>query len=397
MRVLYFTQLFYPAVFGGGEYIFYHWARELTKKGHDVFVITQSLQGDKSYEEVDGIKIFRVGSPLKLSGTLPVGILSNISYLLKSYSMGKKIIKENNIDIIHSNTYIPVLSAQWCSKKTNTPHIATVHDVYYTSKNNFWKTWSKQNKISRLTKFLGPLLEKKIAKTNVALFHTVSQQSKNDLESLGVTKLIKIIPNGIDPLLYDVASKPKPFQAIYVGRLIFYKNIDVIVDAFAIVVKTIPSAQLIIVGDGPMRSHLFEKINKLDIQKNIHLKGNISDKQKFKLIQESNVLLNPSLIEGFGIVVLEGFAAGKPVLVSDSKPLSDLVVDKVDGFVLESGNPKIWAEKIIEVFTDHNKAKQMGLVGKQKVCEEYSISKLTDDLVCLYNDVIHTLPNKSFT
>ena len=68
MNVLYFTQLFYPAIFGGGEYIFYQWAKELVKKGHQVFVITQSLQGEKSYETVEGIKIFRVGSTLKLSG-----------------------------------------------------------------------------------------------------------------------------------------------------------------------------------------------------------------------------------------------------------------------------------------------------------------------------------------
>ena len=387
MKIIYFTQLFYPAVFGGGEYIFYHWARELVKKGHDVFVITQSLQGEKSYEEVEGIKVFRVGSKLKLSGTLPVGILPNISYLLKSYFIGKKIIKENNIDLIHSNTYIPVLSAQWCATKI--PHIATIHDVYYTSKNDFWETWSKQNKISRLTKFLGPIIEKRIAKTNVTLFHTVSQQSKKDIESLGVTKPIKVIPNGIDSSLYDVAAEQKKFQAIYVGRLIFYKNIDVIIDAFNLITKKFPSAQLIIVGDGPMKNHLNEKINKLCLEKNIHLKGNISDEQKFNLLQESSVLLNPSLIEGFGIVVLEGFAAGKPVLVSNSKPLSDLVEDNVDGFVIEHDKPEMWSEKIIQLFKDESLTKQMGFAGKQKVYKKYSVDVLVDNLLTIYKSVIH--------
>jgi glycosyltransferase involved in cell wall biosynthesis len=385
MNILYFTQLFYPAVFGGGEYIFYHWAKELVKKGHRVFVVTQSLQGEKPHETVDGIKIFRVGAEVKLSGTLPIGILSNISYLLKSYFMGKKIIKENNIDVIHSNTYVPVISAQWCAKKI--PHIATVHDVYYTSKNDFWKTWSKQKEISWLSKFLGPLVEKKIAKTNVTLFHTVSQQSKQDLESLGVTKPIKVIPNGIDPSLYDITTEQKKFQAIYVGRLIFYKNIDVIIDAFDIVVKTMPSAQLVIVGDGPMRAHLYEKIKKIGLEKNIHLKGNVSDAQKLKLICESSILLNPSLIEGFGIVVLEGFAAGKPVLVSDSKPLSDLVEDGVDGFVLRHGDSDIWAKKIIHLFNDEPLAKRMGLAGKNKVHTKYSITALVNELLNLYKSV----------
>lgn len=386
MKILYFTQLFYPAVFGGGEYIFYHWAKELVRKGHDVYVITQSLQGEKSYDIVDGIKIFRVGSKLNLNGTLPVGIYSNISYLLQSYFIGKKIIKENHIDIIHSNTYIPVFSAQWCAKKI--PHISTIHDVYYTSKNDFWKTWSSQKKISRLTKFLGPLIEKKIANTNVRLFHTVSNQSKQDIESLGVTKPIKVIPNGINVSLYDDKSTRKKFQAIYVGRLIFYKNIDVIIDAFYIVTKKIPSAQLIIVGNGPMKPILCEKINKLKLQNNVHLIGNISDEQKFKLLQESTVLLNPSLIEGFGIVVLEGFACGLPVLVSDSKPLSDLIENNVDGFILKHNDPDIWAKKITQLFQDESLAKQMGLCGKHKVSAKYSLSSLVDDLILLYKSVL---------
>ena len=133
------------------------------------------------------------------------------------------------------------------------------------------------------------------------------------------------------------------------------------------------------------------------MKKNIHLKGNISDEQKFNLLQESNVLLNPSLIEGFGIVVLEGFAAGKPVLVSDSKPLSDLIKDTVDGFVLKHDDSEMWAKKIIQLFNDESLAKQMGLAGKQKVIERYSISKLADELLCLYDRVIREFPNKSFT
>ncbi len=73
MKILYFTQLFYPSLFGGGENVFFGWARELTKRGHQVYVITQRLENTKSYEECEGIKIFRVGYVTKIIGTLPVG------------------------------------------------------------------------------------------------------------------------------------------------------------------------------------------------------------------------------------------------------------------------------------------------------------------------------------
>jgi len=385
MKILYFTQLFYPAVFGGGEYIFYHWAKELVKKGHEVFVITQRLHGTKPQEVVEGINVFRVGSTPKLSGTLPIGISTNISFLISSYFMGMKIGKKYNIDVIHSNTYIPVFSAQWCANRLHKPHIATVHDVYYTSKKDFWKSWSKQTQMSWLSKFAGPKIEKMIAKKKVTLFHTVSEKSKSDLLEMGVSRKISVIPNGIDVDDYNIEEIEPKNQVIFVGRLIFYKNIGIIIDAISKVIKKIPDVKLVIVGDGPQKSELMNKVKSLGLQSSITLTGNISEQEKIQLIHESRILLNPSLIEGFGIVVLEGFACGKPVIVSDTKPLSDLITELKDGFVVSAHNSDKWAERIIELLSNPEIAEKMGEFGKQKVISQYSISQLTDDLIALYN------------
>jgi len=387
MKILYFTQLFYPKIFGGGEYLFYQWSKELKKKGHQVFVIAQNLQDTKSYETIDRIKIFRVGSKISGSGTLPIGIGQNLSYLFSSYFKGIKVIKEHKIDLIHSNTYIPVISAQWCSNKTKIPHIATVHDVYLTSKKDFWKNWSNQQKTSSLTKCLGPYIEKKIVKTNVTLFHTVSEQSKSDIESLGTTKKIAVIPNGIDPSIYE-NGKTSENQIIFIGRLVFYKNLEVVIDAFSKVITKIPDVKLVIIGDGPMKDSLVKKTKSLKLQDNIIFKGNVSEQEKIKLLQQSQVLVNPSLVEGFGIVVLEEFASSKPVIVSDSKPLSDLVDDSVDGFVVSSTNSSAWAEKIVELLSNPDKGKKMGEEGRKKVVSKYNISKLSDDLISLYEEVL---------
>ena len=124
------------------------------------------------------------------------------------------------------------------------------------------------------------------------------------------------------------------------------------------------------------------------MQDNIIFKGNVSEQEKIKLLQQSQVLVNPSLVEGFGIVVLEGFASSKPVIVSDSKPLSDLVDDSVDGFVVSSTNSSAWAEKIVELLSNPDKVKKMGEEGRKKVVSKYSISKLSDDLISLYEEVL---------
>lgn len=383
MNILYFTQLFYPAIFGGGEYIFYQWAKELAKKGHEIFVITQNLNGSKSYENHEGIHIHRVGSTLNLKGTLPIGIVPNLTFLVESFVKGIEITKKNKIDIIHSNTYVPVFSAQACAGLTKIPHIATVHDVYHTSKKDFWKTWSNQAGVSKSMGFLGPMMEKLITKMPVTIFHTVSEKSKQDLESTGVSKII-VIPNGVNVDNYQNNTNTRKNQAIFVGRLIFYKNIEVIINAFVKVIAKIPDAKLIIVGNGPQRSHLENLSKSLGLNNNISFTGSVSDTDKVKLISESQVLLNPSLVEGFGIVVLEGFACNKPVIVSDSKPLSDLVDDSIDGYIVSATDANSWAGKIIEIFSDSSKSSKMGLEGMRKVSTKYSISKLSDDMVSLY-------------
>ena len=125
--------------------------------------------------------------------------------------------------------------------------------------------------------------------------------------ALGTKQKITVIPNGIDPSQYQANNTQTKNQAIFVGRLIFYKNLDVILDAFSIVIKKIPDAKLVLVGDGPTKQSLVEKSKSLGIQNNVIFTGRVSHDDKVKLIGQSQVLLNPSLIEGFGIVVLEAY------------------------------------------------------------------------------------------
>lgn len=367
--------------------MFYQWACELVKKGHEVYVITQKLANEKSTETINGIKIFRVGNKIDTSGTLPTGISDNLSFFVGSFLKGIQIVKKNKIDLIHSNTYVPTISAHLCSRITRVPHIATVHDVYSTSTQNFWNKWSTQKGISKSTQTAGPFIEKLISKFHVTLFHTVSEQSKQDLVALGVRQKIMVIPNGIDPSQYENNNTPTKNQAVYVGRLIFYKNLDVIIDAFGIVTKKIPDAKLVIVGDGPTKQGLIEKASSLGIQNNVIFTGRISHKDKVKMIGQSQVLLNPSLVEGFGIVVLEGFACARPVIVSDSKPLSDLVDDSSDGYVVSATSPDQWAQKIIDVLSNPQQAMKMGQAGREKTISRYSISKLSDDMIKLYESI----------
>src|SRR4030042_6903001 len=116
MNILFFCQLYPPAIYGGGEYIFFQWAKELAKRGHEVFTIAQKLKGTADFEKIDGINVYRTGMPIEYKGVLPVSFKCNFDYVSKAFVKGLGIAFKNDIDIIHSNTYIPALAGYACAK-----------------------------------------------------------------------------------------------------------------------------------------------------------------------------------------------------------------------------------------------------------------------------------------
>ena len=276
---------------------------------------------------MEGIKIYRVGKDFEFTGILPCTVRHRLAYFIQASKKGSKIIKENNrnlkgINIIHSNIYMPALSGQICSLIYSIPHLITVHHVMQASDGRFWKSWaSKQNvDVPFYVPLLSKFIERIILKFPVASIHTVSQASKEDLLKFGVAdKKITVIPNGVELSTYrfenciphaTVRNEKTPI-AVFIGRLVFYKNITTIIRAFKKVVVSIPNARLIIVGEGPDKGSLMNEAS--SIKNNVIFKGWVSEYDKVKLINTSSFVLFPSLIEGFGMVVIEGFACSKPV------------------------------------------------------------------------------------
>jgi len=106
---------------------------------------------------------------------------------------------------------------------------------------------------------------------------------------------------------------------------------------------------VLIVGDGPHRKTLESLVSELNVQNNVKFVGYVSNDKKYSLLASSQALLFPSLCEGFGLVILEAFSQQKPVLVSDTKPLSDIISHKKNGFVLSQDDENEWAKAIIEI------------------------------------------------
>jgi glycosyltransferase involved in cell wall biosynthesis len=242
--------------------------------------------------------------------------------------------------------------------------------------------------------FLGPIFEKLALKLPASVIHTVSETSKKDLIACNVKSPIVVVPNAISSEDYNSLETKKfhDLQAIYIGRLIFYKNLEIVIKAFRDVLNKIPGARLVIVGDGPYRKHLQHAAEDLS---NVIFVGRVANEKKVELLKESSFLVLPSLVEGFGIVVLEAFACKKPALVSNVMPLPEIVEDSVNGFTISASDSNAWADKMLYLFNNPQQAQKMGANGYEKLMRKYTIELAVDKIEKIYKLLLQKPEGKS--
>jgi glycosyltransferase involved in cell wall biosynthesis len=393
-RVIYFTQFFYPLTYGGGEYLIYMLAREMVRRGHEVHVITQRVHGAPSSEGVDGISVHRVGLKMPYGGALPSGLLSNLSFFVSSLIAGVRLMagyRTLGRTLVHSNTYVPSLSGAACARIFRSPHVITFHDVYRRSSAAFWEAWKRESG-SRFPSFsavVARFLEATVLNLKPSVFHAVSESTRDDLIGCGVEpRCLAVVPNGIDELDYPAAPPPPPGrpEVVFVGRLVFYKNLETILAAMAKLSHEVPEVRLYVVGDGPHRRALEGLAASLHV--NVIFAGWVRQEDKLRLISRSLFMVFPSLMEGFGISMIEGFASARSVLASDVRPMSDIITDGREGFLVSPFDAGAWAAKMASLFRDPLKAAEMGRDAYTTYRSTYTMGAVANRMEALYESML---------
>lgn len=170
------------------------------------------------------------------------------------------------------------------------------------------------------------------------------------LENRGydLTKM-SLLKRGIDLNLFNPEKRiePKGFSLLWAGRLGKEKNVEFLYDIFRIIQKKHPEISLTIAGDGPeftVYKNLFKEC------RNVIFTGRLSREELTELYASRDLLVFPSIVDTFGMVVLEAQASGLPALVTDMGGPQEIIIPGKTGFVLGIESPDIWAEKIIELY-----------------------------------------------
>jgi glycosyltransferase involved in cell wall biosynthesis len=200
-----------------------------------------------------------------------------------------------------------------------------------------------------------------------------------------VNKLI-VKPNFIypDPGCDDI----KEAYILFSGRHTKEKGIHTLLSAWDKL-----NLPLKMTGAGPLTDEIIQRKNK-----NIDLKGSVSYDDLYILMRKARFQIFPSeWYEGFGLVIIEAFACGTPVITAKTGCAADLVTDHVTGLHFTPGDPQDLAEKVSWAWDHPEEMAVMGKNARREYEEKYTMEKNYDMLMQIYNSVIANYPKKTIT
>jgi glycosyltransferase involved in cell wall biosynthesis len=202
-------------------------------------------------------------------------------------------------------------------------------------------------------------------------------------------KNIFVSPNGINISEINNSKKMKQkYDVIFVGRLVYQKNPELLIKAINILRKNSPNIKVAIIGGGLEEEYLKKLVNNLGLERNIYFLGKIKNHIKiYPFLKSSLVFAHPSRAEGFSLVLLEAAACGLPIVTTNNKwNLSSVQFLKGNGIV-SSENAEDFAKKINEIL--NNKILRNKMSKKSiKISKDFDWRNITDKLEEYYKRVL---------
>ena len=378
MKIVIGMSVFYPHFDIGGVVHTFNVARWLVKFGHEVTVLCAktSLYSMEvgpvlpDCEEVEGIKIIRSKRPYKYGATV-----SSLPALFEQYSQLKKMIRNNDVDIVNAVTYRSCLPLVTAAKGT-IPCIATIHAILL--KGGFfgfdgWRNF-ESGKLSA-SAITGCLVENVMVHLPYDGLMTTSDWISEELSRYYPQKPIKTIYGGvdlheIDKVAYDSKA---PNQIVFLGSVIKHKNILDAIEATKLAKKEIKDLKLVIISSGGEYEEMIKNTCKGNRFVEYYKKP--EREQIYKILKESRLLIHPSESETFGIAPVEALACGTPFIGYDVPSMREIVQRTQGGELVSYKDCKALSQKICELLDDRAKREKLAERGRAAVESKFTWEK----------------------
>ena len=266
-----------------------------------------------------------------------------------------KFSEKMEFDIVHVHDWMTIPAGIEIKKRKGVPLILHIHSTEYDRTNNNPRRWVVE-------------MERKGMEEADAVIVTSRYMKNQVVWRYGIDpKKVFVVYNGVDKGKFarKIGGIKKPGEKIvlFVGRLTVQKGIWHLLQAARRVIEVDPSVRFVIVGSGPDFGYLVNLAIELGLERNVIFTGRIPEEELLAAYRIADVFVMPSVSEPFGIVALEAMAAGKPVIVSKTSGVSEVIDHcfKVDFWDIE-----LMASRILELLHYKPLAYEMGKNGKKE-------------------------------
>jgi glycosyltransferase involved in cell wall biosynthesis len=366
MRILRVAGDLYPAVVGGYGLHVHHMSRLQAKIGHSVTVYTSSAEGRPSEETIDGYHVMRFKPMLKLYGNkIQPGILLTL------------LAHRNEYDIVHAHSHMHFTTnvCAFARKFISVPLVITNHGLM------------SQTAPKWLNDIFLPTVGKwTFSAADMVICYT--EEEKAIIVGLGIDPAkVRVIHNGIDTSLFHPdAKKKRTGRILWVGRYVPGKCVDDLVEAFALVSRTYPHLLLQMVGEGPLKGLIKEKVHRLGLDDRVEMCEFVPNAKLPALYRSSDMFVLPSMTEGVPRTLLEAMACGVPVVCTNLPQLAPIL--EGCGLQVPVNNAKELAAAITRLVDDVQMADTLGEAGRAKVHRDYSWEDTVQKTIMLYREIL---------
>lgn len=363
MRVAFFSwESLHSIAVGGLAAHVTELAQALTDQGHEVHVFTRIGPGQCPDQTIDGVTYHRCAYR-------PASDL-----ISESENMSRALVDRFNsveresggFDVVHAHDWLTSGTLAWSTTGGHRQRVFTLHSTEYGRCGN--SHCGGCSRAIRDREWEGTF--------NADRVITVSHHLKEEVREIYRVPEDKmcVIYNGVDVHRFDIPVDVGAVKEryglgrmdptiLFCGRMAWQKGPDILLEAVPHLLRYYNNLKVLMVGDGDMRWGLEERARQLRVEHALRFLGHRRDRELIELFKIADTVCVPSRNEPFGIVILEAWSAGKPVVVTRNGGPHEFVRHGIDGYTV-SDNPDSVGWGLGTIFKDFDQARWMGSNGR---------------------------------
>lgn len=357
-------------------------AAAVARKGHQVHVFTRGTMDQPCHDWIDGVHYHRC--VYRPDGDF----VDDVNNMCRSIVDRVFEVEDlaGHFDIIHAHDWLVANAMIWIKQGRGHTCLLTVHSTEYARCGNAFP--GGQAERIRYQERAGTYWADRV----IAVSHATRDEIAWMYE-VPESKTV-VIYNGVSPQRFDrpmdVGAEKRQYDLgpldptiLFCGRMVWQKGPDLLVEAVPQILRQHPSAKFVFAGDGDMRGSLQSRARELDIGHAVRFLGHRHGDELVRLFKIADAVCMPSRNEPFGIVVLEAWSAGKPVIASQNGGPAEFVSHDVTGLKIYP-TPDSVAWGVSRMFSDFDRARWMGRNGRRAVLERFTWDMIADQTLAVY-------------